>query len=110
MDIPTSSLARDILVGLAFTFFPYHTQFKNAVAEKFNAQSEQLCLIFAGKIMKDHETLGTHKVKDGLTVHLVVKAPRTATQNTPNDATPTPRPRSIETFFLSFHILLSKFQ
>ncbi|XP_034195843.1 ubiquilin isoform X2 [Osmia lignaria lignaria] len=51
--------------------------FKEAVSKKFNAQTEQLCLIFAGKIMKDHETLSTHNVKDGLTVHLVIKAPRT---------------------------------
>lgn len=51
--------------------------FKEAVSKKFNAQTEQLCLIFAGKIMKDHETLNTHNVKDGLTVHLVIKAPRT---------------------------------
>lgn len=52
--------------------------FKEAVAKKFEAQPEQLCLIFAGKIMKDHENLATHNVKDGLTVHLVVKSPRTA--------------------------------
>lgn len=51
--------------------------FKEAVSKKFNASTEQLCLIFAGKIMKDHETLSTHNVKDGLTVHLVIKAPRT---------------------------------
>lgn len=50
---------------------------KEAVSKKFNASTEQLCLIFAGKIMKDHETLSTHNVKDGLTVHLVIKAPRT---------------------------------
>lgn len=41
--------------------------------------------------MKDHETLSTHNVKDGLTVHLVVKAPRNASQET-SDSTPTPRP------------------
>lgn len=54
-------------------------QFKEAVSKKFNAQADQLCLIFAGKIMKDHETLGMHNIKDGLAVHLVIKAPRTAT-------------------------------
>jgi hypothetical protein len=41
------------------------------VAEKFEAEPEQLCLIFAGKIMKDNDTLKSHNVKDGLTVHLV---------------------------------------
>ena len=34
---------------------------------------ENLCLIFAGKIMKDTETLASHNVKDGMTVHLVIK-------------------------------------
>ncbi|PBC32296.1 Ubiquilin-1 [Apis cerana cerana] len=61
--------------------------FKEAISKKFNAQTEQLCLIFAGKIMKDHETLSTHNVKDGLTVHLVIKAPRTPT-NQSQDSTP----------------------
>ncbi|EZA46847.1 hypothetical protein DMN91_009370 [Ooceraea biroi] len=54
-------------------------ELKEVVSKKFNAQTDQLCLIFAGKIMKDHETLSTHNIKDGLTVHLVIKAPRTAT-------------------------------
>lgn len=44
------------------------------MAKKFNVEPDQICLIFAGKIMKDHETLGTHNIKDGLTVHLVIKA------------------------------------
>lgn len=44
------------------------------MAERFEAEPEQLCLIFAGKIMKDNDTLKAHNVKDGLTVHLVVKA------------------------------------
>ncbi|XP_053976190.1 ubiquilin-1 [Hylaeus anthracinus] len=67
--------------------------FKETVAKKFNAQSDQLCLIFAGKIMKDHETLSTHNVKDGLTVHLVIKAPRSAS-NQSQDSTPTQRPQA----------------
>lgn len=50
-------------------------QFKQLVAEAFEAEPEQLCLIFAGKIMKDSDTLKTHNIKDGLTVHLVIKAP-----------------------------------
>lgn len=61
--------------------------FKQAVAKKFNAQVDQLCLIFSGKIMKDHETLATHNVKDGLTVHLVIKAPRTPTNQSQESTT-----------------------
>lgn len=50
-------------------------KFKVLVAEVFEAEVEQLCLIFAGKIMKDADTLKSHNIKDGLTVHLVIKAP-----------------------------------
>ncbi|XP_026287519.1 ubiquilin-1 [Frankliniella occidentalis] len=49
-------------------------ELKELVAKTFSAQPEQLCLIFAGKIMKDPETLKTHNIKDGLTVHLVIKS------------------------------------
>lgn len=56
-----------------FRFFRV-TQFKLLVGQKFEADTEQLCLIFAGKIMKDNETLKSHNVKDGLTVHLVIKS------------------------------------
>ncbi|XP_043683712.1 ubiquilin-1 [Vespula pensylvanica] len=67
--------------------------FKEAVSKKFNAQIDQLCLIFSGKIMKDHETLTTHNVKDGLTVHLVIKAPRTPTNQT-QESVPSQRPQA----------------
>lgn len=64
------------------------------MAGKFNAQPEQLCLIFAGKIMKDGETLGTHNIKDGLTVHLVIKANTPASEAPPaNNAAPPPAAR-----------------
>ncbi len=36
----------------------FHFQFKQKISAEFgSAPLEQLCLIFAGKIMKDHETL-----------------------------------------------------
>lgn len=65
------------------------------MADKFQAETEQLCLIFAGKIMKDSDTLRGHNVKDGLTVHLVIKAPprpdaEVAPQRTPADVRQTP--------------------
>ncbi|XP_017088135.2 ubiquilin-1 [Drosophila bipectinata] len=49
--------------------------FKILVAQKFEAEPEQLVLIFAGKIMKDTDTLKMHNIKDNLTVHLVIKSP-----------------------------------
>lgn len=50
-------------------------QFKEVLSPKFSAEPEQLCLIFAGKIMNDGDTLKQHNIKDGLTVHLVIKTP-----------------------------------
>jgi len=71
--------------------------FKQAISAKFgNAPLENLCLIFAGKIMKDHETLTTHNVKDGMTVHLVIKqsggsaAPAAASPPTASATTSSP--------------------
>lgn len=59
-------------------------QFKELVAAKFNAEPDQLCLIFAGKIMKDHDTLQAHNIKDGLTIHLVIKTAPRATESGPS--------------------------
>ncbi|CAD7087359.1 unnamed protein product [Hermetia illucens] len=61
--------------------------FKLLVAEKFEVEPELLCLIFAGKIMKDNDTLKSHNIKDGLTVHLVIKSP-------PRSQTNQPRPQA----------------
>ena len=50
-------------------------QVKSKVSVEFdNTPVDQLCLIFSGKIMKDHETLGTHNITDGMTVHLVIRS------------------------------------
>lgn len=49
-------------------------ELRATVAEQFESDPDLVCLIFAGKIMKDTDTLKTHNIKDGLTVHLVIKA------------------------------------
>lgn len=41
--------------------------------------------------MKDHETLATHNIKDGLTVHLVIKTPRTAGNQSNQEQLPSPQ-------------------
>ncbi|XP_037309432.2 ubiquilin-4 [Pungitius pungitius] len=69
------------------------SQFKLEVSKKFEAQHDQLVLIFAGKILKDGDTLNQHGIKDGLTVHLVIKtAPKSTgdstSQTTSRSATP----------------------
>ncbi|KAL4710932.1 hypothetical protein ACJJTC_017897 [Scirpophaga incertulas] len=68
---------------------------KEALSSKFSAEPEQLCLIFAGKIMNDADTLKQHNIKDGLTVHLVIKTPprpepETAARRPPADISATP--------------------
>ncbi|XP_075394736.1 ubiquilin-2 [Tenrec ecaudatus] len=79
-------------------------QFKEAISKRFKSQTDQLVLIFAGKILKDQDTLIQHGIHDGLTVHLVIK-----TQNRPQgqstqpsnaagtNATTTSTPRSNST-------------
>ncbi|XP_051262669.1 ubiquilin-1 [Dicentrarchus labrax] len=68
-------------------------QFKQEVSKKFEAKQDQLVLIFAGKILKDGDTLNQHGIKDGLTVHLVIKTAQKSTggstsQTSPSSALP----------------------
>ncbi|CAG5136499.1 unnamed protein product [Candidula unifasciata] len=65
-------------------------QLKEAVQQKFNAPYEQLCIIFAGRIVKDDDTLQQHGIKDGLTVHLVIKSANRAASAAAAPATSTP--------------------
>lgn len=60
-------------------------QFKEAISKRFKSQTDQLVLIFAGKILKDQDTLSQHGIHDGLTVHLVIKS-----QNRPQGQTTQP--------------------
>uniref|UniRef100_A0A2K5I7K3 Ubiquilin-4 n=1 Tax=Colobus angolensis palliatus TaxID=336983 RepID=A0A2K5I7K3_COLAP len=53
-------------------------EFKEEISRRFKAQQDQLVLIFAGKILKDGDTLNQHGIKDGLTVYLVIKTPQKA--------------------------------
>ncbi|XP_032374448.1 ubiquilin-4 [Etheostoma spectabile] len=69
------------------------SQFKQEVSKKFEAQQDQLVLIFAGKILKDEDSLNQHKIRDGMTVHLVIKtAPKSTgdgtSQTSSSSATP----------------------
>uniref|UniRef100_A0A8C3VPW8 Ubiquilin 3 n=1 Tax=Catagonus wagneri TaxID=51154 RepID=A0A8C3VPW8_9CETA len=51
-------------------------QLKEEVSQRFKAHPDQLILIFAGKILKDPDSLAQCGVRDGLTVHLVIKMQR----------------------------------
>ncbi|XP_075684638.1 ubiquilin-1 isoform X2 [Rhinoderma darwinii] len=48
-------------------------EFKEDISKRFKSNADQLVLIFAGKILKDQDTLSQHGIHDGLTVHLVIK-------------------------------------
>lgn len=67
---------------------------REKVAERFSSTTDRLLLIFAGKILKDDEGIESHKIKDGQTVHLVIKSlskpanSDTPTRNTSQAATP----------------------
>lgn len=56
-----------------FTIVFMSFQFKEDISKRFKSNTDQLVLIFAGKILKDQDTLGQHGIHDGLTVHLVIK-------------------------------------
>ncbi|XP_044129706.1 ubiquilin-1 isoform X2 [Bufo gargarizans] len=64
-------------------------EFKEDIAKRFKSNTDQLVLIFAGKILKDQDTLSQHGIHDGLTVHLVIK-----TQNRSQTAAATSQPNS----------------
>uniref|UniRef100_A0A8C5P9Q0 Ubiquilin-4 n=1 Tax=Leptobrachium leishanense TaxID=445787 RepID=A0A8C5P9Q0_9ANUR len=57
-------------------------EFKEDISKRFKTNADQLVLIFAGKILKDQDTLSQHGIHDGHTVHLVIK-----TQNRSQAAT-----------------------
>ncbi|NWV00187.1 UBQL1 protein, partial [Upupa epops] len=80
-------------------------QFKEEISKRFKSHIDQLVLIFAGKILKDQDTLTQHGIHDGLTVHLVIKTQtrsqvqpaqhantngNTATTSTSSNSTSTP--------------------
>lgn len=67
--------------------------FKAKISSEFSdTPVEQLCLIFSGKILKDHDTLETHNIKDGMTVHLVIRsAGSNSAGNSNNQSSETPQ-------------------
>ncbi|CAO2624576.1 UBQLN2 [Lemmus lemmus] len=70
-------------------------QFKEAISKRFKSQTDQLVLIFAGKILKDQDTLMQHGIHDGLTVHLVIKSQnRPQSQSTTQPSTTATAPAS----------------
>ncbi|KAK5642579.1 hypothetical protein RI129_008746 [Pyrocoelia pectoralis] len=59
-------------------------EFKEQVAVKFNTDIKGVCLIFAGKIINDEGTLQTYHIKNGLTVHLVIRTTPPPSESIPS--------------------------
>ncbi|CAF2458237.1 unnamed protein product [Rotaria sp. Silwood2] len=81
LTIKTPKEKKDIAIDVTSTV----KQLKDLVANEFNTSIDQICLIYSGKILKDDEDLKKHDLKDGVTVHLVIRAPKSDT--TTNDST-----------------------
>ena len=91
----------------------FFLQFKESLSKELSVEIGSLCLIFAGRILKDAETLkfyGTARVnqigqfsclvfvgiKDGVTVHLVVKSTGKVAASAANKtASPTATPNAV---------------
>lgn len=61
---------------------------KLAEPDMANVPAASQRLIYSGKVLKDHETIATYKVKDGNTMHLVRSAPSNQRQNPAAQSTP----------------------
>ncbi|KAI9690100.1 MAG: hypothetical protein M1820_010005 [Bogoriella megaspora] len=62
---------------------------KLSTSEYADTPPDRQRLIYSGRVMKDDDTLGTYKVKDGNTVHLVKSAASNARQNPASQGTGT---------------------
>jgi Ubiquitin family len=49
-------------------------QMKDICAREFSTTPDQLCVIFSGKILSDSDTLVDAGVRDGSSLHLVIKS------------------------------------
>lgn len=49
-------------------------QFKEKLSAHFQCQMDQLVLVFMGRLLKDHDILSQRGIKDGQTIHVVIKS------------------------------------
>ncbi|XP_010281539.1 PREDICTED: ubiquilin-4-like [Phaethon lepturus] len=49
-------------------------EFKEDVAKRFKTPPDLLVLIFAGKVLKDQDTLSQHGVHSGVSIHVVIRS------------------------------------
>ncbi|KAF1955328.1 ubiquitin-like protein, partial [Byssothecium circinans] len=65
---------------------------KLSTSEYADIPAERQRLIYSGRVLKDHDTLGGMKIKDGHTIHLVKGAASNARQNPANQGTASSTP------------------
>ncbi|OAL29162.1 hypothetical protein AYO20_09315 [Fonsecaea nubica] len=72
------------------------SELKNKLAseEYANVPASAQRLIYSGKVLKDHETLASHNVKEGNTMHLVKSAASNQRQNPATQSSSTSTPTS----------------
>lgn len=90
--IKTPKEKKEVEISTKFTI----REVKEQVSSKFSAPVDKLVLIFAGKILKDDESVETHNIKEGQTIHLVIKTlPKSETPAAaPPASTAAPTPTS----------------
>ncbi|KAK6731808.1 hypothetical protein RB195_007955 [Necator americanus] len=83
LKVKTTTTAYDVQVKENATV----SDIKDVLVTKLNnVEKSLLCLIFSGKILKDHEKLQAHNIGDGMALHLVV---RQGQLNRPNQSSTT---------------------
>ncbi|KAK5091651.1 hypothetical protein LTR05_001836 [Lithohypha guttulata] len=77
-----------VTVSLPLTTTVADLKTKLAEPDMANVPASSQRLIYSGKVLKDHETLGAHNVKEGNTMHLVRSAASNQRQNPASQNTP----------------------
>lgn len=65
---------------------------KLSTSEYADTPVERQRLIYSGRVLKDHDTLGTYNIKNDHTVHLVKSAASNQRQNAPTQSSSTSAP------------------
>lgn len=89
-----SSGAQKWTLTLPLTTTTQDLKLKLATEEYANVPATAQRLIYSGKVLKDNDTLGTHNVKDGNTMHLVKSAASNQRQNPASQSSSTSNPSS----------------
>ncbi|KAM6140371.1 LOW QUALITY PROTEIN: ubiquilin-1-like [Pterocles gutturalis] len=80
-------------------------EFKEEVAKRFKTAPDLLVLVFAGKILKDQDTLGQHGVHSGVSIHVVIRSQKRPPDSVADEGRATtpvqpPRPSNSSLFCL----------